>query len=70
MFEATAGNARLTIDISVLQKTVDKVATAVTGSNLGLTKNEKDRIDRVVVHYANARDTVGNPGANPIAVPV
>jgi len=57
------------IDISVLQKTVDKVATAVTGSNLGLTKNEEDRTDRFVVQYANARDTVENPRANPIAVP-
>jgi len=57
------------IDISVLQKTVDKVATTVTESNLGLTKNEKNRTDRVVVQYANARDTVGNLGANPIAVP-
>jgi len=40
------------IDKTALQKTVDKVATAVAGSNLGLTKNEKDRTDRVVVQYA------------------
>ena len=41
------------IDKTVLQKTVDKVATAVTGSSLALTKNEKDRTDRVVVQYAS-----------------
>lgn len=57
------------IDKTVLQKTVDKVATAVTGSNLGLTKNEKDHTDRVVVQYAYPRATVGNPRADSIAVP-
>lgn len=40
------------IDKTLLRETVDKVATAVSGSSLGLTKNEKDRTDKVVVHYA------------------
>ncbi len=39
------------IDKTLLQ-TVEKVAAAVTESNLGSTKNEKDRKDKVVVQYA------------------
>lgn len=39
------------IDRAVLQNTVNKVATAVTGSSLALTKNEKDRTNMVVVQY-------------------
>ena len=54
------------IDKTLLQKTVEKVAAAVTGSNLGLIKNEKDRTDKVVVQYACIRATVQNRGANPI----
>ena len=52
------------IDKTLLQKTVEKVAAAVTGSNLGLTKNEKDRIDKVVVQYVCIKVTVQNRGAN------
>lgn len=40
------------IDKTILQKTVGKVAVAVMGSNLGLTKNKKDRTDKPVVQYA------------------
>ena len=45
------------IDKTLLQKTVEKVATAVTGPNLGLTTNEKDRTSKVVVQYACLRAT-------------
>ena len=52
------------IDKTLLQKTVEKVAAAVAGSNLGLTENEKDRTDKVVVQYACIRVTVQYRGVN------
>ena len=37
------------IDKTILGNVVDKVATAVTGSDLGLTEGEKNRTSKVVV---------------------
>lgn len=37
------------IDKTILQNVVDKVATAVTGSDLGFTEEEKNRTSKVVV---------------------
>ena len=40
------------IDKHLLQQTVNQVATAITSSNLGLTKTQRDRTNKVVVQYA------------------
>ena len=57
------------IDKTLHQKTVEKVAAPVTGPKLMLTKNEKDRTDKVVVvQYTCTRATVQNPGTKPIYI--
>ena len=56
------------INKTLLQSTVEKVAAAIAGSNLGLTKNEKDRTNKIVVQYACIELTVQNRGAKSYTV--